>query len=68
MCVHSSQYCFCQYLVPCPVNVESESAYEPQRLPLESVRIMREKIATLREAALSLTTPDGGEDQMAVDS
>ncbi|VDB91483.1 unnamed protein product [Peniophora sp. CBMAI 1063] len=48
-------------------NVETESAYEPQRLPLESIRIMRDKIAALREAALSLTTPDGTEDQMAVD-
>ena len=49
------------------VNVETESAYEPQRLPLESIRIMRDKIAALREAALSLTALDGGEDQMAVD-
>jgi DNA-directed RNA polymerase I and III subunit RPAC1 len=34
--------------------VESESAYEPQELLPEAIKVMREKIATLREAADAL--------------
>jgi DNA-directed RNA polymerase I and III subunit RPAC1 len=36
------------------VNVESEGAYDPQRLPLEAIRVMREKISTLKVAAEAL--------------
>ncbi|KAH9974203.1 DNA-directed RNA polymerase [Russula vinacea] len=35
-------------------NVESEGPYEPQRLPLEAVRVMREKISVLKSAAEAL--------------
>jgi hypothetical protein len=45
------------------VNVESEGPYEPQRLPLEAIRVMREKISTLKAAAEALGAqgdPDGG--------
>ncbi|KAI0061967.1 hypothetical protein BV25DRAFT_1826267 [Artomyces pyxidatus] len=35
-------------------NIESEGAYEPQRLLLESVKVMREKISSLRRAAEAL--------------
>lgn len=40
-------------------HVESEGSYEPRRLPLESISIMREKIATLHKAAQALLAPDG---------
>jgi DNA-directed RNA polymerase I and III subunit RPAC1 len=36
------------------VNVESEGPYEPQRLPLEAIRVMREKISALKSAAEAL--------------
>lgn len=42
------------------VNVESEGPYEPQRLPLEAIRVMRGKISTLKAAAEALGDPDGG--------
>jgi len=35
-------------------NVESEGPYEPQRLPLEAIRVMREKISALKAAAEAL--------------
>ena len=40
------------------VSVETESAYEPQKLPLEAIGIMRDKITTLRRAAEGLLAPD----------
>jgi DNA-directed RNA polymerases I and III subunit RPAC1 len=45
------------------VNVESEGPYEPQRLPLEAILVMRGKISTLKAAAEALRAqgdPDGG--------
>ena len=36
------------------VNVESESAYAPERLLIESVKVMREKLNTIKAAALAL--------------
>jgi DNA-directed RNA polymerases I and III subunit RPAC1 len=45
------------------VNVESEGPYEPQRLPLEAIRVMRGKISALKAAAEALCTQgdlDGG--------
>ncbi|KAI0031609.1 DNA-directed RNA polymerase [Vararia minispora EC-137] len=42
-------------------NVETESAYEPQRLPFEAIRIMRHKIATLRAAAAALLAGTGAD-------
>ncbi|KAJ7221665.1 DNA-directed RNA polymerase [Mycena pura] len=48
------------------VNVESESAYPPQRLPLEAISIMREKIANIRRAAEALLDqPADGDVSMA---
>jgi DNA-directed RNA polymerases I and III subunit RPAC1 len=49
------------------VNVESEGPYEPQRLPLEAIRVMREKISTLKSAAeeLRLQRDSDGDIQMA---
>ena len=44
------------------VSVESEGPYEPQRLPLEAIRVMREKISALKVAAEALRAqgdPDG---------
>ncbi|KAI0275302.1 DNA-directed RNA polymerase [Gloeopeniophorella convolvens] len=32
-------------------NVESEGPYDPQRLPLEAIRVMKDKISTLKAAA-----------------
>ena len=49
------------------VNVESEGPYEPQRLPLEAIQVMRGKISTLKAAAEALRAhgdPDG-DTQMA---
>jgi DNA-directed RNA polymerase I and III subunit RPAC1 len=45
------------------VNVESEGPYEPQRLPLEAIRVMRGKITALKAAAEALRgqgDTDGG--------
>ena len=45
------------------VNVESEGPYEPQRLPLEAIRVMRGKISALKTAAEALRAQgdaDGG--------
>ena len=49
------------------VNIESEGPYEPQRLPLEAVRVMREKISVLKRAAEALRIPGDpeGDIQMA---
>ena len=42
------------------VNVESEGPYEPQRLLPEAIKVMREKLASIRMAAEALLT--GGDD------
>ncbi|KAI0073582.1 insert subdomain of RNA polymerase alpha subunit [Panus rudis PR-1116 ss-1] len=42
-------------------NVESEGAYVPERLFLESIKVMREKIATIKQAAEGLMSPSDGE-------
>jgi len=49
------------------VNVESEGPYEPQRLPLEAIRVMREKLSALKTAAEALRAQGdpGGDIQMA---
>lgn len=39
---------------PFQVNVESESAYAPERLLIESVKVMREKLALIKQAAEAL--------------
>ena len=36
------------------VNIESESAYSPERLFPESIRVMREKVSVIRNAAMAL--------------
>ncbi len=36
------------------VNVESEGPYAPERIFLESISVMRDKIARIRKAALAL--------------
>lgn len=41
------------------VNVESEGPYEPERLLPEAVKVMREKIATIRQAAETLLGDHG---------
>lgn len=48
-------------------NIESEGPYKPQRLPLEAVRVMREKISVLKRAAEALRIPGDpdGDIQMA---
>ncbi|KAH9178581.1 DNA-directed RNA polymerase [Lactarius sanguifluus] len=48
-------------------NVESEGPYEPPRLPLEAIRVMREKISALKSAAEALRIPGDpeGDIQMA---
>ncbi|KAF7320876.1 RPOLD domain-containing protein [Mycena chlorophos] len=41
-------------------NIESESAYQPQRLLLEAIAVMRDKIANIKQAAEALLDqPDG---------
>ena len=52
------------------VNVESEGPYAPERLLLEAIKAMREKLALLKKAAETLIDPDGvlaggGDVQMA---
>ncbi|KII95397.1 hypothetical protein PLICRDRAFT_48360 [Plicaturopsis crispa FD-325 SS-3] len=45
-------------------NIESESAYAPERLLPEAIHVMREKIATIKKAAEALLADDnaGGQD------
>jgi hypothetical protein len=58
--VFSIQICFEIALLICnPVNVESESAYEPAEIFLESIHVMRQKLATLFAAAKKLKGEDG---------
>jgi DNA-directed RNA polymerase I and III subunit RPAC1 len=42
-----------------PVNIESEGPYEPEQLLPESIKVMRDKIAVLKRAAMALV--DGGQ-------
>lgn len=44
------------------VNVESEGPYEPERLLPEAIKVMREKIATIKQAAEALLYGQGAED------
>jgi DNA-directed RNA polymerase I and III subunit RPAC1 len=44
-----------------PVNVESEGPYAPEKLLPESIRILRQKIATIRSAAEQLLVEIEGE-------
>lgn len=44
------------------VNIESEGPYAPERLLLEAIKIMREKISVLRKAADSLLVGDSPDD------
>jgi hypothetical protein len=50
-------------LIVLSVNIESEGAYAPERLFKESIKVMRGKIATLREAARVLA-PAGSDVNM----
>jgi len=47
-------------------NVESEGPYEPQRLPLEAIRVMREKISALKSAAEALDAQGDRDGDMAM--
>lgn len=49
------------------VNVESEGPYQPERLLPEAIKVMREKIATIRQAAEALLDhgPGDGDVSMA---
>ncbi|TFY79125.1 hypothetical protein EWM64_g4886 [Hericium alpestre] len=49
-------------------HVESEGPYVPERLPIESIRVMREKIAALKKAAEALTTASADGDVQMVDA
>ena len=44
-----------------PVNVESEGHYAPEKLLPESIKILREKIATIRSVAEQLLVEVEGE-------
>lgn len=44
-----------------PVNVESEGPYAPEKLLPESIKILRQKIATIRSAAEQLLVEIEGE-------
>ena len=46
------------------VNVESEGPYEPQRLPLEAIRVMREKISALKVVAEALRAQGDPDDDV----
>lgn len=43
----------------CPVCIESEGFYPPERLLPEAIQVMRTKIATLRRAAEALLNDTG---------
>ena len=53
------------------VSVESEGPYAPERLLLEAIKVMREKLAVMKKAAEALLDQDamavggGGDVQMA---
>ena len=44
-----------------PVNVESEGPYAPEKLLPESIKILRQKIATIKSAAEQLLVEIEGE-------
>ena len=44
-----------------PVNVESEGHYAPEKLLPESIKILRQKIATIRSATEQLLVENEGE-------
>jgi len=44
------------------VSIESESAYAPERLFVEAISVMRDKIAAVRSAAAALEGSDGDVD------
>lgn len=44
-----------------PVNVESEGPYAPEKLLPESIRILRQKISTIKSAAEQLLVEIEGE-------
>jgi DNA-directed RNA polymerase I and III subunit RPAC1 len=44
-----------------PVNIESEGPYAPENLLPESIKILRQKIATIRSAAEQLLVEIEGE-------
>jgi DNA-directed RNA polymerase I and III subunit RPAC1 len=52
----------CTYLL---VHIESEGPYAPERLFLEAIKVMREKIANIRQAAVTLL--DDGESRTGED-
>lgn len=47
------------------VNVESEGPYAPERLFLESIKVMRDKIATIKAAAEGLMANADAEPNLA---
>ena len=49
------------------VNVESEGFYPPERLLPEAIKVMRGKIATIREAAEALIADSVGESGVDVE-
>lgn len=44
------------------VNIESEGAYAPERLLPEAIKVMRDKISTIRKAAEALQNISDSED------
>ena len=61
ICKLPPSYCrSVEYKTDClsPVSVESEGPYEPERLLPEAIKVMREKIASIRAAAEALLTGD----------
>lgn len=44
------------------VNVESESVYAPERLLLEAIKVMREKVVNIKKAAEALLDQSGQTD------
>ena len=65
MCVSSflEHFAYVADIVCCLVNIETEGPYAPERLLLEAIKVMRHKIATIKEAAKGLMERnDGGGD------
>jgi DNA-directed RNA polymerases I and III subunit RPAC1 len=44
------------------VNIESEGPYAPERLLIEAISVMRDKIAVVREAVANLDVGSGDGD------
>ncbi len=51
---HSPRSPYCTVLIRSTVSVESEGPYTPESLFPESIKVMRGKIASIREAAEAL--------------